>query len=252
METLKDQIVFSSDKEKTDFDRYFDIRGYGVYSDTIRTLKIITKADNVTFFDFSGLIRYDKSLRDTTYKYLAALEEYWRNYFFSRFDAPSTEENKDSSKRIRNIDLHPLCPDEEYGWNLYRRHSLTLGDLEALYKRANLPLPMDDDEERTLEKRVKELRNLVMHHRMMTVDQTEENPTAESIEMYKKTIRTLIQALVHALPENYRVGFFEDLVQCNFDKRMNRKKSEYINFDDIKEGYNGIEVCAQEGNKTIP
>jgi hypothetical protein len=229
-EQIKARISFANDKEQAEFDQYFPIRGLGVYQDTLRVLETLMEVRPISFVIFSGLIRYDKQLRDVIYKYVAALEEFWRNYLCTKCEYLGDEIFNKVNKKNES-DFITLPPDKDYGWKLYRNPVLDLGSLLHIYTSLDLMLPTGVDPNSVTIKQIKELRNIIMHHRMVTVDQSISCPSKKSIDEYTMKISASIESLTHTLPENYRLGFQKELYQCNYDKRNGNQKSPYINFD---------------------
>jgi hypothetical protein len=233
-ETLISSISFSNEKEKDSFASYYPIRGLGVYCDTLRTLEAIIIERPIPYSLFSGLIRYDKQLRDTIYQYVAALEEYWRNHLCYLCEYRGTTafykvDNKNEQ------DFTRLIGDEYFGWNLYRNPTFDFGSMLRLYRKFDFAFPKADACDRSQISQIKDLRNLVMHHRMLTVNQSESKSTRESVINYRNKIETLIKGLIKLLPNQYQTGLKKDLLKCNHDKKNNTIKSPHLNFDNLGE-----------------
>lgn len=80
-----EKLTFSSGKDKIEFDKYITIRGKYLFQQVYEYICNITN-DECKYSDLSSCIRYDKTLRDTLYKYLATFEEYLRAQIFDRYE----------------------------------------------------------------------------------------------------------------------------------------------------------------------
>ena len=80
-----EKLTFSSDEDKINFDKYIAIRGKYVFQQVYKFVCNITN-DECTYLYLSSCIRYDKTLRDTLYKYLATFEEYLRAQIFNKYE----------------------------------------------------------------------------------------------------------------------------------------------------------------------
>lgn len=240
------KLIFESEEERRQYKKYSSIRGTGVYSDTLKTLQILTHSDRVNYSDFMGLIRYDKNIRDHVYTYLAALEEYWRNHLCTMVDIYDFDNKTKITKYQFGVDFGYLPSNQSYGENLYRRRTLSLGELMHLYKTANIPLPLLCNDPESIIEQVVSLRNLTMHHRMLTIDQTVSAPTEQSIRSHKEKVSKGLDALITALPKEYRDGFLHNLAKSNVDKQKERKKSILLNYDEV----GGVDHRIPMGNQS--
>jgi hypothetical protein len=240
-------LIFESEEERKQYKKYVSIRGIGVYSDTLKTLQILTRSNQVNFYDFMGLIRYDKNIRDHVYTYIAALEEYWRNRLCTQVDIYDFDKKTQIAKYQFGVDFGRLSSNQSYGENLYRRKTLSLGELMHLYKTAQIPLPFLCKDSNSIIEQIVSLRNLTMHHRMLTIDQTVSVPTEQSIQSHKEKVSQGLDALITALPKEYREGFLHDLAKSNIDKQKKRKKSIFLNYDEVGGVDRGIPMGNQSG-----
>ena len=83
-----EKLTFSSDENKKEFEKYIEIRGKYVFQQVYKYICNITNGE-CAYSELSSCIRYDKTLRDTLYKYLATFEEYLRAQMFDKYEIKS-------------------------------------------------------------------------------------------------------------------------------------------------------------------
>ena len=90
-----DKLTFASSKEKADFEKYKKLKGIYLHKQVYDILLEVNGEENVTYYELSSIIRYDKNLRDTLYIYLATIEENLRVLLLDNFDLkPNTPKFK--------------------------------------------------------------------------------------------------------------------------------------------------------------
>ena len=73
-----DKLTFASPKEEADFQKYKKLKGIYLHKQVYDILLEANGGEEVTYYELSSIIRYDKNLRDTLYIYLATVEEQLR------------------------------------------------------------------------------------------------------------------------------------------------------------------------------
>jgi hypothetical protein len=241
---LEESIEMSED-EKAVFDKYVRIRGIGVYFDTVSSLKLYDdENEKIKFDDFMGLIRYDKNLRDVLYKMLGSYEEKIKNILYSNFDLVGskflmrvTEKN---IKRIEYIDTS-----DNYGWNLMRKSKLDLGSINYIFKHYDFLFDSNSDDFFSDLDNVRELRNIIMHHKMLLIDQESEVYDKTLIDVRVSKITRYIKSLYNLLDEGQAKGLITAVNKARWDVNRKFYKSRFIYIEHLEGGYD--ELQKQEG-----
>ncbi len=195
-------MTFENTEEEQMFLQYMHTRGIYLYKQVYNALvNWMPQCDEIKYKMFSNLIRYDKSIRDKLYIYLAAAEEYLRNIIFDELEID------DSAKNITNVKLDiekiriRAIEDDGDKSNLYYysyAKNFDLGLIEKIFKKFGLAEKYNLKQEDITEIR-KLLRNKVMHHNMLLLSCFTERTT---IEKEIKSIERGIEALYRILPTN--------------------------------------------------
>ena len=171
------------------------------------------EGSEVSYYELSSFIRYDKNLRETLYIYLATCEEYLRAIILERYDVK--EGTKKFSGHCLNLLKDELISKEDdSNSNLYH---LLEPDFSALMDFCNeLGLTNINDV-----KHIKELRNSTMHHSVILFGHS--HNLKEAYENFS-VVERQINALKEVLPEEYRAGFLYNINALNgtSEKYLNR------------------------------
>ena len=79
---MLEKMIFQSQEEEVDFEKYRQLKGDDLYFQIFRILS--EKTPKVKYVTVRAYIRYDKNLRDMLYIYLATLEEYCKARLYIR------------------------------------------------------------------------------------------------------------------------------------------------------------------------
>lgn len=196
--TFNEFISSLNEGDKKNYDDYSKIRGKQQYRIIFETLYRINQ--NVTYSDVNAFIIYDKAIKDILFKYLGTLEELIRNDIMVRYDfAPEVELKGDEYHYFSQL---PKCIRKE---NLsdeitifYKKFSLNFGDLISFLEEYE-PDKYDIDKL----KKIKDLRNSVMHHAPLLFNYNFDFTSSKVIEC--------ISLLRNMLPVNYQKGIIENL-----------------------------------------
>lgn len=207
-----EKLTFSSNEDKINFDKYIAIRGKYVFQQVYKFICNITN-DECTYLDLSSCIRYDKTLRDTLYKYLATFEEYLRAQIFNKYEI--TREFRFSRKEkdyIKKMARHIYESEGKENSELYKKFKLDLGETIELVKE----IKMFDEEKCQEFDAIREVRNAVMHHNLLVLGKEQR---CNKVEENKRKIIEGIKALANNLPEGYKLNFIKGIngLKCDFD-----------------------------------
>ena len=202
-----EKLTFASPKEKEDFKKYKKLKGVYLHKQVYDILLEANGGENVTYYELSSIIRYDKNLRDTLYIYLATVEEQLRVLLLDNFDLkPNTPKFKQRPSTQTLCDA--LVPKQ------YLESSELYFKLKADFKVlmgtcvAKKVVSISDD----IMSLVKELRNDVMHHHLLIFG------GAHNLKEAKDNFASFerkIDALITLLPAEYVIGFRDDITKLN-------------------------------------
>lgn len=162
--SLLQKIIFSNAKEKEKFEKYLDLKGIAYHVMIINYIGL-NKNGKVQCKKISDLYRYDKKLRNILYEYLSAFEENIRAYIANGFlnKDMKLKLDKKITKRIKSEGSNIATELENLQFNELLKFSLKLQktELNKLYPETkNLKENLDA---------IRELRNTVSHHRILTI-----------------------------------------------------------------------------------
>jgi len=202
-----EKLTFASPREKEDFEKYKKLKGVYLHKQVYDILLEANGGENVTYYELSSIIRYDKHLRDTLYIYLATIEENLRVLLLDNFDLkPNTPKFKQRPSTQTLCDA--LVPKQ------YLESSELYFKLKADFKVlmetcvAKKVVSISDD----VMSLVKELRNDVMHHHLLIFG------GAHNLKEAKDNFAAFerkIEALITLLPIEYARGFQNDITKLN-------------------------------------
>ena len=96
-----EDLIFANDFEKQTFKKYLPLKGKFLHKQIYDILKE-ANGGQVTYYELSSVLRYDKNLRDTLYIYLATAEEYLKALLLDKFDS-------DENLPTKSIILKTIC-----------------------------------------------------------------------------------------------------------------------------------------------
>ena len=202
-----EKLTFASPREEEDFEKYKKLKGVYLHKQVYDILLEANGGENVTYYELSSIIRYDKNLRDTLYIYLATIEENLRVLLLDNFDLkPNTPKFKQRPSTQTLCDA--LVPKQ------YLESSELYFKLKADFKVlmetcvAKKVVSISYD----VMSLVKELRNDVMHHHLLIFG------GAHNLKEAKDNFAAFerkIEALITLLPIEYARGFQNDITKLN-------------------------------------
>lgn len=220
-----DKLIIS-DYERSDFEKYVEIKGVYLHKQIYDVL-VTYGLDSITYYELSSIIRYDKNLRDTLYKYLATFEENLRAKLFEKFDIENQDHNYKGSQGFNKLkkDIRPKRDDAIS--NLYFCFQLELGqtiDLLEHIKFCNDVILSDF-------KQIKDLRNHVMHHNVLVLGQAINKEQAEN---NLQTLKKQVALLRKYLPEEYRKGFQTSIENLNTSSKTDLRYLDKLCLENIE------------------
>ena len=214
-------IVFKNKEEQDLYNKYKPLRGEGVYYLVENALKVYRNNEEVSYHDFSSLIRYDKKLRDNLYIYLALFEEYVRNLLFNQYEYNGKGKIKDDFR-----DFNTIEESSRYGLNFCLESNFSFGKLMAFIEMFGVKDDAAPEFNRETLTLIKSLRNDVMHHQLLLVPQKYVLSKCE-IESRVVQLHDKLMKLRMLLPHEYRQGFSSSINKCNHSSN-GKKMSKYI------------------------
>lgn len=192
-------MTFDNDEEQV-CRKYMKTRGVYLYKQVYDALvKWTPHIKEIKYLHFSNLIRYDKSIRDKLYVYLAAAEEYLRNIIFDELEIDELPHDT-TQKKLNVSDLRKRTENElEGSSNLYfysYAKNFDFGLIQQIFDEFKLAEKYGLEQSDI--KAVRELlRNKVMHHNMLLLSCFTER---KDIEREISEIESGIEALYRILP----------------------------------------------------
>lgn len=235
-------MTFENTEEEQMFLQYMKTRGIYFYKQVYEALvNWMPQVDKIKYKMFSNLIRYDKSIRDKLYIYLAAAEEYLRNIIFDELEIDDSAKNMTNVEldieKIRERKKEDGCDKSELYYYSYAKN-FDLGLIEKIFKKFGLAGKYNLKQEDITETR-KLLRNKVMHHNMLLLSCFTERTI---IEKEIKSIERGIEALYRILPTNELKKGSEKNGNTSGGLIQAINKSNFPDGDITKEPYNNI-IC---------
>lgn len=206
-----ENLTFSSDEDKMKFDKYIVIRGKYLFQQVYKYICNITNGE-CAYSYLSSCIRYDKTLRDKLYIYLATFEEYLRAQIFDRYEIDSEFRlSRKEEDYIKKMAGHIYESEGKKNSELYKKFKLDLGETIELVKEIN----MFDEEKGQEFDAIRVVRNAVMHHNLLILGKGQ---LFNEVEKNKGKIIAGIKALANNLPEGYKVTFIKEIngLKCDF------------------------------------
>ena len=217
------------------FDKHLDEKGLGIIREVAYSLKDFTGKSEITSDEIIGLIRYDKFLREKLYMYLSVTEEFLRNNLYKKLDY------SDCNIIMRTSDYDDsdfnLLSDNSYGYNFFKKSKLLFSVILDLYNSFEKHLLESYDFSLTDIENIGNLRNLVMHHSLLVIDQNSTEISKSKINERLQLLDGYLQSLIRVIPPSYKKGLITDINKANLDNDNWGSKSKYICLDFIDGGY---------------
>lgn len=185
-------------KQEDTFEKYLELKGRYLHKQIYDI--ILDAKGSVSYNELSSVIRYDKSLRNKLYEYLATFEEYLKAQIFEKYDVENCDKIYKGSKGKNEL-IKDVREKTNFDYsNLYFCFELELGPIIEFIKEKkmfydNIINKMDI---------VRDLRNRVMHHNLITCGKSK---TYDELNKNINEIREKILALKELLPTEYQKGF---------------------------------------------
>lgn len=220
------------------FNKNVKEKGIGYVEEVIRHLFIINDNKQLDDNEVLGFIRYDKFLREKLYKYLSVVEEYLREKLYKNieYNGKSLLMYKDDY----SYEEFTLIEETQYGYNFFKKSKLLFSAILDLYEKFSESLLINEEYSVKDIENVNKLRNIVMHHSLLVIDQNEESPSRISIKKRVKKIDQYIESIKKVLPKNYVKGLITDINKANLDKGIQGAKSTHIFIKHQEGGHNEI------------
>ena len=199
-------VYHSMIKELEDKEKYKKLKGVYLHKQVYDILLEANGGENVTYYELSSIIRYDKNLRDTLYIYLATAEEYLRALLCEKYDVAA--ECKPFEHHCYKPLIEALCDkDDETSSNLYFKLEPDFSALmDVCIDKGVISIS------KTTKQRIKDLRNSTMHHSLLIFGKATK-PSA--LNSHFEALENRINALMQILPEEYRAGFITSIKKLN-------------------------------------
>ena len=201
-----DKLIFLNEKEKTEFEKYTSLKGIYLYKQVYDILLELSNNNSVKYKELSSIIRYDKNLRDTIYKYLATVEEYLRALLCEKFDVNKEEKafEKHCAPRLKEALFDKT---ESSKSNLYLKLKPDFSVLMdvCIYKKLINISPSQ-------KKHIKDLRNHTMHHNLLLLGNA---INIKSLYDNFNTLENQLNDFIELLPCEYKKGFLLDIRKLN-------------------------------------
>jgi len=197
------------DIEKDTFLNYIRLKGRFLHKQVYETLLLTD--EKAKYSEISRIIRYDKYIRDTLYKYLSALEEQWRAIAFDNFEYELDKTDVIKGEiDITKVIVKKLFSDSTFYWASYNK-SFTLNKLIDVFKanRHTIDLNITDD----MYQSIKILRNSVMHHNLILFSY---KSTVEDVNHEIKSLESKISLLWKLLDDEMKFSFEKAINMGNY------------------------------------
>ena len=201
-----EKMSFATLNEREEFEKYKKLKGVYLYKQVYDILLDANGGDEVTYYETSSVIRYDKNLRDMLYIYLATVEEYLRALLCDKCDV--SEECKPFKRhQVADLkkELFEKCESETS--NLYFKLELDFSVLMGVCFEKGLVIA--DEQTRN---QINDLRNRTMHHSLLLFGKAKK---VSDLESHFASLERKLNALVQILPDEYKSGFATSIRKLN-------------------------------------
>ena len=191
--------LYIEPREEQEFNYYLELRGYYLYKQVYEALINFSNfKDDIKYCDFKNFIRYDKSIRDKLYVFLAAAEEHLKNILYVNLEIDFIPKN------IRKINLSEYQIRERTAEDAFNKSNLyycsvarnfDMAFIEKLICKYDLLAKYGLNHEDII--KMRKLRNKVMHHNMLLLSCYIDK---EQIKSEIREVEDCIEALYRILP----------------------------------------------------
>lgn len=204
------KLSFSNTTDE--FNKYKELKGEYLYKQLYDLLLELNNDSFVNYDDLSSIIRYDKTLRDTLYIYLATFEEWLKALIFKRYDVADRRKKYKRQKDVEILIKKIIVNNDNINSNLYYCFELDLGSIISFIDHVKM------FEKEIIEKfdSVRKLRNKVMHHNVLICGKSR---SLKEFNLNKELLKSEINLLSEVLPEEYQTGFKKTIndLKCDVD-----------------------------------
>lgn len=193
-----DKLIFSNNADE--FNKYKELKGEYLHKQIYDLLLELNDNHSVNYNDLSSIIRYDKTLRDTLYKYLATFEEWLKALIFKKYDVEDINKIYKNKKDVEILIQNVIVNNNNISSNLYYCFELELGPIIRFVEKEK----MFDKEIIEKFNIIRKLRNKVMHHNLLICGKSK---NIGEFNHNKKLLKKEINLLSEVLPEKYQIGF---------------------------------------------
>lgn len=198
-----EEMIFQSQEEKADFEKYRQLKGDELYFQIYRILA--ERTPKVRYATVRAYIRYDKNLRVTLYIYLATLEEFCKARLLDSFDVSVSRKYQRHCYNELAKDLISKSSDSES--KLYYGFQPDLSDLMHICSEKRVYQIESGDQ-----KAIKDLRNKTMHHALILFGNAK---TETELSDHFNALEKQLNAFANALPQEYCDGFLNEILKLN-------------------------------------
>ncbi len=218
--------------------KYIELKGVHVHRQIYNILNFYY--DEVLYEDISDYIRYDKATRNELYKFLALVEEHLISQILNNYDLVDLFD-KSNPEMVKNIDEYTIKSDNKKCFtNMYKyinSEKMTFPKIIDLAIKLKLTYISNSEY-----KYVKNLRNSVMHHKLLLIgNATTKNAVEENIRI----LEGKLISLYNILPDKTKNSFMYQINKNNnyhntpnsLILRLKRfKNGEFISEEDYIDG----------------
>lgn len=210
--SLMKRMIFSSTTEEKHCSKYLDLKGVAYHVVLINFIGL-DEDGKIKYKTISDLYKYDKRLRNRLYKFISAFEEQIRAFIANSFNhGLSTlklgENIINNLKNGSNIAFE--LEDLDFGQLIQIVEKFTEKDLKRMF-------PKSDGYVIKNLRAIKELRNVISHHRLLLLYDDYECCYINGIE--KDDLTSNIKNLVNLINDYYKEFLVETINDAINDKR---------------------------------
>lgn len=207
------KLFFENYKDEEEFNNYLNYKGIFLYKHIYDVFLIYR--NKVNYNELSSYVKYDKGLRNVLYKYLSAVEEYYRSKLINSFDISE----KINDPYNCSVESKQLVKTSGMTSNLYyftfSKHFTFTKLLDLLNNKKYLK----NDENIDLRK-ISRFRNKVMHYNLII---TSFYVTKRKIEKNIKEVEKNCELIYKYLPKPMQNCFQKSINKCNHLTNKNRE-----------------------------
>ena len=171
---------------------------------------------------------------------LGSYEEKIKNILHSNFDLVGSKFlNRVSEKNIQRI--RRIDRSDSYGWNLLRTSKLDLGSINYIFKHYDFIFESNSKDLFDDLNNVRELRNIIMHHKMLLIDQESDVYDKTLVNVRVSKITRYVKSLYNLLDKDYAKGLITAVNKAGWDSEKQCYKSRFIYIDHLEGGYDELQ-----------